>query len=456
MAIKRVLVISLVAFMLLVGSAGSTGYVSAQNGEGLTAPDAFGETWTGSNSTAGLTVQNNGTGKGILGIGSNSAGIMGQTNASYKTAVYGINNAAFGIGIYGGTTSSGGIALQGNAAANGTGVKAQSVTGYGVLGKTTGSGATAVYGDAGGNGTGVLGESDTGIGVFGSSADGDGVWGGTNDATHAGVHALNGGTGPGVDSLAGGVGVNALSTLSDGVAGTTWASSKSGVYGLSTMGSGYGVSGFSDNYFGMLAQGPDAWGDDAGDILLGGTLGEIVTWSDVFYAGSHNNIILDLDNNNDNAGACLYIRSGTDTTVQQFCEASGNNATVISAGSQATVVDTASEGQRLMYAVEGTGVWLEDVGTATLVNGELVISFDTAYTQAANLSADYQVFVTAKCDQPVLMYVSSQTATDFTVKGANLDGSPSSCAFNYRVVASRAGYETVRMEQYTPINVEQP
>jgi hypothetical protein len=105
-----------------------------------------------------------------------------------------------------------------------------------------------------------------------------------------------------------------------------------------------------------------------------------------------------------------------------------------------------------MYDVAGTGIWLEDVGTATLANGELVIPFDTVYTQMANLSQAYQVFVTATCDQPVLLYVSEKTSTSFTVKGANLDGSPSGCAFDYRVVAARVGYETVRLEQYTEMS----
>jgi len=105
-----------------------------------------------------------------------------------------------------------------------------------------------------------------------------------------------------------------------------------------------------------------------------------------------------------------------------------------------------------MYSIQGTGVWLEDVGTATLVNGELAIPFDTVYAQAANLSADYQVFVTATCDQPALLYVSAKTATSFTVKGANLDGSPSGCAFDYRVVAQRTGYEGLRTEQYNQLD----
>jgi hypothetical protein len=99
---------------------------------------------------------------------------------------------------------------------------------------------------------------------------------------------------------------------------------------------------------------------------------------------------------------------------------------------------------------------VEDVGSATLVEGELVIPFDSVYAQAANLAVSYQVFVTANCDQPVLLYVSEKNTTNFTVKGNNLDGSASSCSFDYRVVAQRAGYENVKLEQYTAVDLTQP
>jgi hypothetical protein len=421
MAIRRMSIIGLVAIMMLIAGAGGPWNAVAQEVEGETAlVGHFGESWTGSSANPGLSITNTGTGYGFYGKG--SFGVWGESALSNKAGIYGKNTA---------------------------------VNGWGVRGVSTKNGGYGVYGTDLGNGVGVYGTATTGTGVLGSSDDGDGVWGGTNDATNAGVYALNGGTGPGVDAMAGGIGVNALSFQNDGVVGTSWSDGKSGVRGEATLQASYGVSGYSGSEFGVFAHGPDEWGDAAGDLFLDGTLGEIVTWANVLYEGSHNNIIMDLDNNNDNAGACLYIRDGEDNNVTSFCETTNNASTIITAGSQASVVQTQNEGQRLMYAVEGTGVWVEDVGTATLVNGELTIAFKPAYAQAASLSGDYQVFATAKCDQPVLLYVSSQTVTDFTVKGTNLDGSASNCAFNYRVVAPRAGYESVWMEQYTPADVAQ-
>ena len=67
-------------------------------------------------------------------------------------------------------------------------------------------------------------------------------------------------------------------------------------------------------------------------------------------------------------------------------------------------METKDYGQRLLYAVEGTGVWLEDVGTAALgKGGEVTVAFDPVYAQAANVKGEYQVFVTARSQEPVLL-----------------------------------------------------
>lgn len=66
----------------------------------------------------------------------------------------------------------------------------------------------------------------------------------------------------------------------------------------------------------------------------------------------------------------------------------------------------------------------------------------------ADLGGDYQVFLTAQSDQPVLLYVAAKAADGFTVRGVTLAGLPASCAFDYRVVAERAGYEGVRTEVF--------
>lgn len=85
----------------------------------------------------------------------------------------------------------------------------------------------------------------------------------------------------------------------DGTVGWTGASDKSGVYGHSTNGSG--VTGRSDNAFGVQAVGGgDASGyDNVGDLLLGGTYGEIFSFGTLLniYTNGTCTLFLDHDNN---------------------------------------------------------------------------------------------------------------------------------------------------------------
>ncbi|HZU86221.1 MAG TPA: hypothetical protein VFF78_01985, partial [Anaerolineaceae bacterium] len=58
---------------------------------------------------------------------------------------------------------------------------------------------------------------------------------------------------------------------------------------------------------------------------------------------------------------------------------------------------------------------------------------------------EYHVYVTPVCEEPAILYVTAKTAAGFTVKGVTMDNQPSSCAFDYRVVAKRLGYADVRL-----------
>jgi hypothetical protein len=290
---------------------------------------------------------------------------------------------------------------------------------------------------------------------------GDGIRGyaSSPSSLYAGIYGHNYSTGPGVygTSEGGGPGVAGYSTGrgvygfgADGVVGESWSDWKSGVLGHNTgIGTGYGVTGRSDHHFGVYAWGNDDGVDDeAGDILLQGNYGEIFTEGNVLHLYSNGSVVVDLDNDNNTAGSAFSIRGGANEILWSVSEASG---VIVTSGSQASAVTTAGGEQRLMYAVEGTGVWLEDLGTAMLgAGGETTIAFDPAYAGAANLGQEYQVFVSPQSDQPVLLVVSAKTAAGFTVRGVTLDGEPASCAFDFRVVAPRAGYESVRLEKFTP------
>lgn len=304
-----------------------------------------------------------------------------------------------------------------------------------------------------------------GLVVDNRTGTGDGIRGYANAAAanYGGVYGVNFSSGPGVygRSEGGGPGVAGYSgtrgvygKAADGVVGESNVNAMSGVYGFNTADTGYGVTGRSGNYFGVFAWGNDgSLYDTQGDILLQGTYGEIFAYGTQLDIYSNEHVIVDLDDDNNSSGAFFRILSGTDGILWSVAEPSGN---VVAAGSQASAVTTADGGQRLMYAIEGTGVWLEDVGTAALAEGRAIITFDAAYAQTANLEREYQIFLTAQSDQPVLLYVASKTATGFMVGGATLDGQPANCAFDYRVVAPRLGYENVRTEEYSPSVKEQP
>jgi hypothetical protein len=310
----------------------------------------------------------------------------------------------------------------------------------------TGSSSSAglVVDNRAGTGDGIRGYATS------PSSDYGGVYG-VNFASGPGVYGRSDGGGPGVAGYSNGRGV--YGSGADGVVGESSTSGMSGVYGVNSSTGGYGITGRADGYFGVLA-----WGDDSslydkkGDILLRGTYGEIFTFGDWLNLYSNNHVIIDLDDDNNSAGAFFRILSGSDGILWTVSETTG----VIAAGSQASVVEAHDGSQRLMYSIQGTGVWLEDVGTAALVDGKLTIAFDPVYAGVANLKQGYQVFVTAQSERPVLLTVAAKTATGFTVRGVTLDGQPATCTFDYRVVAHRLEYESVRTEEFVALGKAEP
>lgn len=111
-------------------------------------------------------------------------------------------------------------------------------------------------------------------------------------------------------------------------------------------------------------------------------------------------------------------------------------------GSKSAVVDTESAGRRRLYSVESPENWFEDFGTANLTNGLAQVLIEPIYAQTVNLSQPYHVFVTPLGDGQ--LFVAEKTSTAFTVRAVG--GQPAHFAFDYRIVAKRRAYETVRLE----------
>jgi hypothetical protein len=98
------------------------------------------------------------------------------------------------------------------------------------------------------------------------------------------------------------------------------------------------------------------------------------------------------------------------------------------------------------YSVQSAENWFEDAGTAQLVNGAGRVNLESVFGQTVNTGVEYHVFLTPDGDCKGL-YVSAKTGSGFEVR--ELGGGTSSVAFDYRIMAKRVGYESVRLADVT-------
>jgi hypothetical protein len=244
----------------------------------------------------------------------------------------------------------------------------------------------------------VYGYSASHYGVYGESANSYGVYG-HSSATSGTTYAVYGWQ----ESNAGGAG-RFIAANDDG--------SAVGVYGRSDGESGYGVVGHHF-YEGV---GVGAWSFS----------GNLIEAYDGDYPGGVRRFYID-QNGNVYADGGFFIFSSPPSSPDSEARASS--------------------------AIQSPEVWSEDFGTATLVNGQAVATIDPLFAETVNLKVNYHVFVTALSDEPALIFVSSKEPGSFTVRGVMLDGRPANISFDYRIVAKRQGYETLRME---PAPLEAP
>jgi hypothetical protein len=92
--------------------------------------------------------------------------------------------------------------------------------------------------------------------------------------------------------------------------------------------------------------------------------------------------------------------------------------------------------------------WFEDIGSGQLANGEAVVNIEPVFGETVNTSVDYHVFLTPNGDCKGL-YVTQKSAASFIVH--ELGGGNSNITFDYRVVAKRRGFETVRLTDKTKV-----
>ncbi|HSF18432.1 MAG TPA: hypothetical protein VLK65_23085 [Vicinamibacteria bacterium] len=113
-------------------------------------------------------------------------------------------------------------------------------------------------------------------------------------------------------------------------------------------------------------------------------------------------------------------------------------------GAKASVANL-PDGQRVtLYAVESPENWFEDFGTAQLHDGVAWVALDSTFAQTVNTALVYHVFVTSNGDCKGL-FISQKTPSHFEVR--ELDGGNSDVPFDYRIVARRRGYESLRLQK---------
>jgi hypothetical protein len=308
-----------------------------------------------------------------------------------------------------------------------------------------------------------------GITVTNSTSDGIDVSAGSGIAMY-GVSASNTGVDGYSNGFDGGVfeagSTGAYGSRSDSYADSSYATGAAGwefggtqktigVWGFAS--SGIGVGSYSEGYS-ASSQGTvccagfypiGLWADTAGDSATTNPgIGALTTvdngWSVVSYSNSQYSTVY-LENEDTSSANSLVLETvGGNFGGVCTVDVSGN---LYCSGSKSAVVPVDGGSKKVaLYAIEAPENWFEDAGSGQLSNGSAVIQLENLFGQAVNTDIDYHVFLTPNGDCKGL-YVSQKSATSFEVH--ELGGGTSSVAFDYRIMAKRKGFESIRMADKT-------
>ncbi len=151
-------------------------------------------------------------------------------------------------------------------------------------------------------------------------------------------------------------------------------------------------------------------------------------------------LALTLAENGGNVGIGL-ANPATTLDVSGDANISGN----LTVGGTKSSVATLADGRRVvLYAIESPQNWFEDFGSSRLDQGEAWVSFEAMFKETVNTAGGYHVFLTpsGECNG---LYVAERRPDGFLVR--ELGQGTSTVSFDYRIVAPRKGFETVRLEQ---------
>ncbi len=218
-----------------------------------------------------------------------------------------------------------------------------------------------------------------------------------------------------------------------------------GVYGYSASNFGYGVYGLSQQVSGLTGFDPaGVWGDTyAGNGVLG------VSFQQIGVLG----ITADSIDQANPAGYFDNISSQDDIVVEAIGENVGGGCLIMTTGdlqctgSKSAVVPVDNGARKVaLYAIESPQNWFEDFGSGQLSHGSTTIRLESVFAQTVNTGVNYHIYLTpnGECEG---LFVSQKTPTSFEVH--ELHRGTSNVSFDYRIVAERKGYESVRLADRT-------
>jgi hypothetical protein len=288
------------------------------------------------------------------------------------------------------------------------------------------------------------------------------------------------GDGDGVDSFATEYGVYTSSSGSDGVvsyggydggyfngpSGGTYSENDTdsdgatAAYGFEFGSSqeNYGVYGYAESGAGIGVYGQDVEASASGssqgfELGIWGDSGES---SAIAVLGSADDGWALYGLNNSDTNATLYVSNagtgGTGAVIQAvgkggMCTADVNGSFSCTGG-VAAVASVNGGAKVALSAIHSAENWFEDAGSGQLSSGQAVVNIESVFGETVNTGVEYHVFLTPNGDCKGL-YVAQKSPTSFVVK--ELGGGTSSIAFDYRIMAKRSGFETVRLADKTQL-----
>jgi hypothetical protein len=294
------------------------------------------------------------------------------------------------------------------------------------------------------------------------------------------------GDGDGVDAYGTFYGVYASSSTSDGVvsygnydggyfngpsAGTYSENDTDGTFYTAAYGFEFGSFDEDIGVYGYAAStdGAGVYGQDTLASATGAGVGypEAGVWGDSGNSGAWAVLGTADDGNalegynNSSSYTTLYVQNngsgGTGTILQAVGNGGMCTADVTGSfgctGSVAAVASVNGGTKVALSAIHSAENWFEDAGSGQLSGGQTVVNIESVFGETVNTGVEYHVFLTPNGDCKGL-YVAQKSPTSFVVK--ELGGGTSNIAFDYRIMAKRIGFETVRLadktQQMTPKN----